>query len=384
MIVYYFEVNLITILVLFLVFHQIQKGISRFETSTIVLRWMLIATIALCVTDFLAALFRGKVFWGAHAILEIVNMLYYELILIIGVLWYLYVSIFTNYDAKLKLRKKLIICAPALIFLMILLFNPMNHFFFKIDENNLYSRRPGITLHWIVTWIYFILPTLKLLFKMKHEKNPLIKENYITLMWFVIPTAIASIIQMCFYGVTILQVGLMISLLLVYLEIQRRFILNDELTGIANKRALDENVNLLLEHNVAQELTILMMDLNHFKTINDTYGHLEGDYALKVVANTLNCIIRNSTMKLRLYRYAGDEFVILGTDCSVEEIDILKKQMREQLKTTSRKKVHEYNLEISIGSATGICASINEFQNLVHQADSFMYQDKKRLQATRK
>lgn len=85
----------------------------------------------------------------------------------------------------------------------------------------------------------------------------------------------------------------------------------DPLTGLHNRRYLDEN--LVIQRNMAkrnkQALTVFMLDIDHFKKYNDTYGHPAGDAALKAVATVLNSSFLKSTDFVA--RYGGEEFVIL-------------------------------------------------------------------------
>ncbi len=92
----------------------------------------------------------------------------------------------------------------------------------------------------------------------------------------------------------------------------------DPLTGLANRRKLEESLN----HSIAmcfrekKQLAVLMMDLDRFKNVNDTLGHLAGDELLKQVAERINLRLRNTDMVARL---GGDEFVVLLEDISHQD-----------------------------------------------------------------
>jgi two-component system cell cycle response regulator len=88
----------------------------------------------------------------------------------------------------------------------------------------------------------------------------------------------------------------------------------DPLTGLYNQRYLMRHLRNLLEGPQARELALLMIDVDHFKTVNDDYGHAAGDRALHAIAETLRV---NTRVFDSLARYGGEEFVVLmpGTGC---------------------------------------------------------------------
>ena len=83
----------------------------------------------------------------------------------------------------------------------------------------------------------------------------------------------------------------------------------DELTGIPNRRALDEHLTFL-----ERDYTIAMVDIDHFKSFNDRFGHDEGDNVLRMVAKTLDI-----SSSHRAYRYGGEEFCIVFENIDAED-----------------------------------------------------------------
>ncbi len=85
--------------------------------------------------------------------------------------------------------------------------------------------------------------------------------------------------------------------------------LTDPLTGLLNRRGLEQQLNPLLSHarSVGNELSVLFVDLDHFKQVNDQFGHDRGDAVLRLVAGTLRRLVRTVDL---VARYGGDEFVV--------------------------------------------------------------------------
>src|SRR5829696_227232 len=101
-------------------------------------------------------------------------------------------------------------------------------------------------------------------------------------------------------------------------EVLQAQMTRDALTGVHNRGFFDEMLTLLLAHSrrTGSPLTLLMMDLDHFKQLNDTYGHPAGDQALKVVAEAIAATCRTSDV---VCRYGGEEFAVLLPDTDVQE-----------------------------------------------------------------
>ncbi|WP_282150540.1 GGDEF domain-containing protein [Vibrio diabolicus] len=127
--------------------------------------------------------------------------------------------------------------------------------------------------------------------------------------------------------------------------------ITDRLTNVNNRMALDKDMSLLVNKRPEQkkEISVLLIDVDHFKTFNDTYGHLVGDNVLKTVAQTLKANIRTTDA---VYRYGGEEFVVVLLQCELHKAA----QIAEKL----RKKVCEKNLSpiLEVTSHTHISVSI--------------------------
>lgn len=119
-----------------------------------------------------------------------------------------------------------------------------------------------------------------------------------------------------------------------------------------------------------------MIDVDHFKQINDQFGHMTGDLALKDMANVLRAACSQGTSNLFICRYGGDEFLIAGFGCPPDEISSLKSHIQEKLDSINGSHRNPYTLEVSIGTASGKCSTINDVKKLLHNADTAMYREK--------
>ncbi|MBI5935762.1 MAG: GGDEF domain-containing protein [Chloroflexi bacterium] len=142
--------------------------------------------------------------------------------------------------------------------------------------------------------------------------------------------------------------------------------LTDELTGALNRRAFDRQFESSLSFAKLenQPLTIIMVDVDKFKSLNDQYGHIVGDEALRLVANHLTKLVRTQDT---VARYGGDEFSIICPGLSGEGA----KSLVNRLKAS----IPPMGIELSLGIATYPFDGKNATELLEH-ADSLMYQDK--------
>lgn len=158
-----------------------------------------------------------------------------------------------------------------------------------------------------------------------------------------------------------------------YLELSTK----DALSGIYNRAALEQFANKLFENNKQNNLQTLIsfIDINNLKKINDKYGHLHGDLAIKIVAEEIKDFIPAQWIPVR---YGGDEFVIIGTLNENEKIDFLEK-LNEKIQIKKDKMSLPYDLSISIGTKIVSPDSKIPLQEEINNADSIMYQNKQKF-----
>jgi diguanylate cyclase (GGDEF)-like protein len=162
----------------------------------------------------------------------------------------------------------------------------------------------------------------------------------------------------------------------------RALSLSDALTGLHNRRGLMTLAELYyrLAARTQKAFALLMIDVNHFKRINDAYGHAEGDNALISIAQLLRRTFRDSDI---LARFGGDEFVILLTDCQADTARLAVHRLNETLDRMNADAVGRYSLSLSLGLALFNPNDPTSLQALLEQADCAMYTEKRRAADSR-
>ncbi|HSY27627.1 MAG TPA: sensor domain-containing diguanylate cyclase [Burkholderiaceae bacterium] len=153
---------------------------------------------------------------------------------------------------------------------------------------------------------------------------------------------------------------------------------HDGLTGIANRRSFDETLKLEWRRTMRdlQPLSLLMVDVDHFKKYNDTYGHIAGDECLKRVASTMaNQMQRASDV---VARYGGEEFAVILPNSTIDGANVVAERVRsaiEELKLTFAGSDFG-NVTVSIGAASITPTPLIDSWQLISTADAALYDAK--------
>ncbi|MFC1585363.1 sensor domain-containing diguanylate cyclase [Fibrobacterota bacterium] len=153
--------------------------------------------------------------------------------------------------------------------------------------------------------------------------------------------------------------------------------LTDVLTKLNNRRgfiALAQQ-QLKLAQRKKESMVLLFADMDNMKKINDTYGHKEGDRALRDVAEIFKATFRGSDIVARI---GGDEFVVLAIDSAKSHAGILEKHLKEKLQQHNKKKRRKYKLSLSVGIAHCDPKTPCTINELLARADEEMYRKKRK------
>jgi diguanylate cyclase (GGDEF)-like protein len=162
---------------------------------------------------------------------------------------------------------------------------------------------------------------------------------------------------------------------IVELEAFRTLAYRDPLTGLWNRRYFDERIAEELDRarrNPARRLSIMIIDVNDFKRLNDTLGHAEGDRALAWVAAFLRSHLRAHDVCCRV---GGDEFAVILPEVGEDGCETLTARLREKLAWDGT--LPAFAIGLSIGTAT-LPTEVCSGDELMRAADRAMYRDKQR------
>lgn len=153
----------------------------------------------------------------------------------------------------------------------------------------------------------------------------------------------------------------------------------DGLTGCFNRRKLDTDLDseIGIANQQATSLSILLMDVDHFKSFNDFHGHIKGDAVLRQLTRVIGANLRGAD---RLYRYGGDEFVVLLPETNKPEAEVIAKRVQRVIETEpfSGKDLSQHSdaITVSIGVAT-IPTDADSAVLALQKADFALYRAKR-------
>lgn len=151
----------------------------------------------------------------------------------------------------------------------------------------------------------------------------------------------------------------------------------DTLTNLYNRRYFDEKFEIETQKAFFNEtpLSLVMLDIDHFKKINDTLGHTEGDKVLKGIADLLKKSVRK---KDTIARYGGEEFVLILPDAGLEESFMIAERIRRLVEnTTFEAGQTQLHLTVSLGIANFPSHQIKSKEDLIRIADQALYEAKR-------
>jgi len=151
--------------------------------------------------------------------------------------------------------------------------------------------------------------------------------------------------------------------------------LTDPLTSLYNQRYLRRHLNGLMQSGQGRPIAVLMIDVDHFKIVNDQYGHANGDRALKMIAE----VFRNNIRAFdSLARYGGEEFVVVMPGSNPDDATAAAERLRIAVETLAFEPMPgaRHNLSVSVGvSCTG--PEVETPELLLHTADLALYEAKR-------
>ncbi len=155
--------------------------------------------------------------------------------------------------------------------------------------------------------------------------------------------------------------------------------ITDDLTSLYNRRGFRLMAEQELRHaqRINAETVLLSIDVDDFKSINDTLGHDEGDKVLKLVANTLSESFRRTDI---ISRWGGDEFLVLALDAPSGFVPLLSQRFQQNLVKNVQKELLSYPLSVTVGMDRTRVFEDCSLNDMITSADRHMYLQKKKKQ----
>lgn len=151
---------------------------------------------------------------------------------------------------------------------------------------------------------------------------------------------------------------------------------HDDLTGLANRRFLMQQARLELARAIRYQypLSLLMLDIDHFKKVNDEYGHLSGDMVLKQLGKELKLFLREHDL---VGRIGGEEFVMLLPETSLEEANVIAERLRLSVEKLTFLVLHEQTIKLTVSIGVACATETEQHLDKIWQTvDERLYEAK--------
>ena len=365
--IYLREVYVADMLGIFLILGAIFSGawkLQKKNNEDKVLLGVIILVITACIADAITFSVDGLTGPGVKALAYVSNNILFLSNMAIGPLWVMLISLHIN-GAVSKFQRifMLCVCGAITVLMVVNFFNPI---IFDINERNVYTRGPLFMVKNLLEVV--LMADGVVIYLISRYKSGGVK--FFPVLHFVCPIFICVCLQMFYYGISTIWVGIAVGYTSLMLALQNENIFIDKLTGLYNRYYLDKVSGELKRK---RKITMMMLDMNDFKSINDNFGHSQGDDALVSLADVLEKTVgANGTV----VRYAGDEFVIIlnnGDEDAAEKCKLQIKKNLEEFNETHKKK---YKLSASIGVGVFDLEKSN-VDKILKKIDKLMYDDKR-------
>ena len=330
---------------------------------------MLITTMLLLLLDIFSR-FDGNPNTYYALINSASNYIVFLLNPVMSLIWFIYVYFEVYHDER---RTKRLFVPLSILFLAntaMVIVSQFFGWFYYIDAENIYHRGPLFAFSALFTIILLFVTFLVIVINQKNIN----KKHLFSLIFFPIPPLIGIILQVYIYGFSFTLNCTVLSLLIVHLNIQDDSIYTDYLTGLGNRKKLE----VVLKEKVSRiskkrTFSLVMLDINNFKEINDMHGHEMGDIALQATAKILKENVRS---KDYITRFGGDEFCLILDISDMDSLDATVSRIHKCVDLFNESKRLPFGFSFSIGCAVYDYLSDLKPDEFLKQVDLLMYENK--------
>ncbi|MBQ3939520.1 MAG: GGDEF domain-containing protein [Oscillospiraceae bacterium] len=367
----YAELNLICVVVMVVLSRKLRRTDKSIEQTYLS---ALLGGLALMILfDMLWALING-VAAIPSGINYLLNILYFTATAVSPYLGlrYLYVV----FSGKTFTRRQTpLLLLPAALMLGLALISIRTGWLFSVDAANNYHRGPLFHVQYIIPFSYMIADT-DVALHYGYKQPPARHKKAVQLAVFLILPLLGSALELLLPDLTIVCTFLTVAMVSTIFDFQQEKVTKDALTQLSNRRDLLLHLEDALENPVlpdGQALYVMYADIDYFKSINDSFGHLEGDHALCHAADALRLVCRSANAFPA--RIGGDEFVVVFRADSDRGADSFRSAIKDTVRSAGSN--DKYILSVSAGYTRAMSGDKTDPAGLLDRADAQLYEAKK-------
>lgn len=370
----FLEASLLAIIVLVIMFVNTKKYKYKYMLEEKIYRLLIGFNISMLVIDAIRMYVNGIDTPAMRTLNIIFTTLMISFTPVVPMLWSVYVDFKIFMDVNRFKRHTRFLSIPIAINILLVLLSFLGGIsgktVFTIDSQNVYHRNELYIVSVLLNYSYLIYASILL----KKNKSMVDAREYKTLKLFIIPPSIGAFVQVAVFGIKLVWFSMTISLVIIFIDVQNKLLYMDSLTGLYNRRNLEKYIKtVLVQKNKYQTLGGILLDINDFKFINDTFGHIEGDNALVSISNVLKKTFDENDF---VSRYAGDEFIIITKDKTIEELEEKVIRLDKDIELFNKTSKKPYDITFSRGFHLFENENDITEESFIKKIDLLMYEDK--------
>lgn len=373
--VFYTEASVICVVILTMILIN-DKQHGTLQEKQLWFRRAVISFILYFISDACWAAMLSGIFDRTRFFAVLFNFTNHILLNLMGYGTFIFITVSEKMNFTRSRRKELLSFIPVLIAIFGMVIAYMIDPLFWINEK--------LELNGIYYPVMFIPPSLYLcagfILSVHNARRSEIKEEkvqYILLGSIPIGVMAFGMIQVVALNAPTFCFGCTFMWLWFYIQNMQTMISVDDLTRLNNRRQINRYMDQF-SYSQDTRIIVMMIDIDRFKMINDTYGHAEGDRALVIVSDALRQTCESLSSSAFIGRYGGDEFIIIIKDPEENEnADRVSEAIRCKISQKQQSSQLPYDLEISIGHAE-LKDRNDSIQDCMIRADKKLYVDKHR------
>ncbi len=357
------NVNIFGLVLLIVIMVAHGHRLRRDDEEMLYLLKMMVATAVGCIVNLIIYHLDGVPGLFTKYILLVGTTYIYLLYVLNGLWWFKFFQHHLKYTEK---RWGIYFQILAVVEIIFLILDIKGDYIFIIDSQNRFYRGPYYFIYFIIM-ITIMLATICMYFLARRK----MKFRFFPVILYVLPVLVAEVLQQQDERLAIIIPSMAISLTGIMSGLSNEKIYRDPLTGIFNRTYLN-----YLESNAKKqketEVFGVMLDLNGFKKINDTFGHDTGDDALINTAKILSDVVG---YKGSAIRYAGDEFVLVIVTNDEKTIEDIQNEITNEFEIFNRNSGKPYQLSAAMG-VMKIDIKQQSIKDSIYELDKRMYENK--------
>ncbi|WP_029231537.1 GGDEF domain-containing protein [Butyrivibrio sp. VCB2006] len=372
----YVLANFACIVFLSIVVFNLERGVDK-QFSTVILSRIMKMLVLYFVTDSAWILFECGVFHSNKIGMYIATIIPYICLLMTSWLWYSYCEIVQG-STKILTRKGIFTSAiPFFVALLILIIGVFTDYLFKIDGTGYLEYGPLYVVLLSVPFGYLMYSSIRAFYRAFTSNRYYDHGLFVAMGLFPVTPLTCGVLQAFFLTVPIMCYGATAAMLLLYITAIENHISTDPLTQINNRQEMQRYLTQKMKSkNQDMDLYLMILDVDHFKSINDKYGHVEGDKALVTVAEAMKASCSDSRNRAFLSRFGGDEFIVIMEAEGRHQVQETADLIRANVVRLNEESGAPFKLEASIGYAKYDFDNPTTIPQFIAKADEKLYEMK--------